>query len=238
MSEFPKGLATWSVGWAQTCAVGQLQDLARRVSHLAAAYQSLPRVTSREKTCWSSKFLNCPNPLYLWLSLWLSLLSSSSPGVTALLPALTNLLVNGLPSKSGLWLLPLGLVHGQYLFLSAFIAPPCLNGQYLLLCVLILCTSPEFVLARKPCLVSHWLAAWKYKSNVAWWGWDRINILNHSTWIDCNTGDHNTTKHYPPSAPPHRMRSVHYGNIFEYLSLWSELQVLTIQKRNPRNPKT
>ena len=61
VSEFPKGLATWSVGWAQTCAVGQLQDLARRVSHLAAAYQSLPRVTSREKTCWSSKFLNCPN---------------------------------------------------------------------------------------------------------------------------------------------------------------------------------
>ena len=59
--EFPKVLATWSVGWAQTCAVGQLQDLARRVSHLAAAYQSLPRVTSREKTCWSSKFLNCPN---------------------------------------------------------------------------------------------------------------------------------------------------------------------------------
>ena len=62
VSEFPKKvLATWSVGWAQTCAVGQLQDLARRVSHLAAAYQSLPRVTSREKTCWSSKFLNCPN---------------------------------------------------------------------------------------------------------------------------------------------------------------------------------
>ena len=61
VSEFPKGLATWSVGWAQTCAVGQLQDLARRVSHLAAAYESLPRVTSREKTCWSSKFLNCPN---------------------------------------------------------------------------------------------------------------------------------------------------------------------------------
>ena len=62
VSEFPKKvLATWSVGWAQTCAVGQLQDLARRVWHLVAAYQSLPRVTSREKTCWSSKFLNCPN---------------------------------------------------------------------------------------------------------------------------------------------------------------------------------